>query len=181
MHLILGRGHTNQVEAAHGDFTKLRVKDLNLQRLHYNVSTNLALMQSNMSWLFKKRGPQYHWLLDLFERMGLPILAGKAEALKLSNCKRANTLKYRKTKEAKKKRSQSKSKHKEEEQHQRKAWGKKKQKNLHSYGPKQLEDDGPCTPTRTRKDRSKKILSDTGGEASGAGKRPCRCGSLAHS
>ncbi len=52
---------------------------------------------------------------------------------------------------------------------------------MHTYGPELLEDEGPCTPTRTRKDRSKKILSDTGGEASGAGKKPCRCGSLAHS
>ena len=108
------------------------------------------------------------------------MLAGMAEALKLSNRKRASTLKHRKTKAAKRKRSQSKAKHREEEQNQRKAWGKNL-KIKHEYGPKLLEDDGPCTPTRTRKGRSRNILSDTGGEASGAGKRPCRCGSLAHS
>ena len=179
VHPILGRGHTNQVEAAHGVFTKFRAKDLNLQRLHYNVSTNLALMQSNMTWLFKKRGPQYHWLLDLFERMRLPILAGMAEVLKLSNCKRAKTLAYRKKKEAKRKRSLSVAKHRGEEQQQRQAWGKK-QKLMHSYGPEPL-DDILCTPTKTRKGRPRKTLSDTGGEASRAGKRPCRCGSLEHS
>ena len=54
-------------------------------------------MQSNMSWLFKKRGPQYHWLLDLFEQMGLPILSGMAEALKLSNCERVRVLNAQKT------------------------------------------------------------------------------------
>ena len=180
VHPILGRGHTNQVEAAHGVFTKFRAKDLNLQRLHYNVSTDLALMQSNMTWLFQKKGPQYHCLLDLFERMGLPILAGMPEALKLSNHERASKLKRSKTKEAKMKRSQSKSKHREEEQQQRQAWGKE-QKLMHYYGPEQLDDDSLCTPTRTRKGRSRKILSDAGGEASGAGKQPCRCGSLAHS
>ena len=44
-----------------------------------------------------------------------------------------------------------------------------------------VDDDSLCTPTRTRKGRARKILSETGGEASSAGKRPCRCGSLAHS
>jgi len=47
-----------------------------------------------MSWLFKKRGPEYHWLLDLFEQMGL---LGMAEALKLSNCERVNVLNAQKT------------------------------------------------------------------------------------
>ncbi len=78
------------------------------------------------------------------------------------------------------KRSQSKSKHREEKQQQRQAWGKE-QKLMHYYGPEQLDDDSLCTPTRTRKGRSRKILSDAGSEASGAGKQPCRCGSLAHS
>ena len=58
VHPTLGSGHTNLVESAHSVFTKFRAKDQNLQRLHYNVSTNLSLLQSNMTWLFKKRGPR---------------------------------------------------------------------------------------------------------------------------
>ena len=124
VHPTLGSGHTDLVESAHSVFTKFGAKDQNLQRLHCNVSTNLALMQSNMTWLFKKRGPQYHWLLDLFERMGLPIQTGMAEALKLSNCKRAKQLKCKQTEKAEKKKNPSKFKHRGEEQDQRKAWGK---------------------------------------------------------
>ena len=45
-----------------------------LQALHYRASTNLALIQSSMTYLYEKHGPEYHWILDLFQRMGLPIL-----------------------------------------------------------------------------------------------------------
>ena len=48
------------------------------------------------------------------------------------------------------------------------------------YGPE--DDDGSlCTPTRTRKGQSRKIVSDPGDKASGTGRRPCLCGSLGHS
>ena len=30
--------------------------------------------QSQMTYLFKKQGSSYHWILDLYERMGLPEL-----------------------------------------------------------------------------------------------------------
>ena len=112
--------------------------------------------------------------------MGLPIQAGMAEVLKLSNCKRAKKLKYQQTEKANKKKIQSKSKHRGEEQDQRKAWGKR-QKILHSYGPEGDDDGSLCTPTRTRKGQSRKIVSDTGGKASSTGKRPCMCGSPGHS
>ena len=55
---------------------KFRPKDTYLQALHYCASTNLALIQSSMTYLYEKRGPEYHWILDLFQRMGLPILDG---------------------------------------------------------------------------------------------------------
>ena len=134
-------------------------------------------MQSNMTWLYKKRGPQYHWLLDLFKRMGLPILSGMAEALKLLNRDRIRVLNDQKTEKAKRQKRTAKSKHWGEERHQRKAWGDQ-QKLVHSCGP-EPKDEG--TPTRTRKGQSRKIFSDTGCEASSAGKRPCKCGSLVHS
>ena len=75
----LGRGHSNACEATFTVFPKFRPKDVGLQRLHYQASTNLALIQSSMTYLYTKRGPDYHWILDLFERMGLPLFDGMKE------------------------------------------------------------------------------------------------------
>lgn len=44
----------------------------------------MGLMQVNMTWLSKK-GLSYQWLLELFERLKLPLFDGIAEALKIGN------------------------------------------------------------------------------------------------
>lgn len=75
----LGRGHSNACEATFTVFPKFRPKDIALHRLHYQASTNLALLQSSMTYLYEKKGPQYHWVLELFEQMSLPVLDGMRE------------------------------------------------------------------------------------------------------
>ena len=75
----LGRGHSNACEATFTVFPIFRQKDTYLQALHYRASTNLTLIQSSMTYLYEKRGPDYHWILNLFERMGLPVLDGMRE------------------------------------------------------------------------------------------------------
>lgn len=75
----LGRGHSNACEATFCVFPKFHPKDTGLERLHYQTSMNLALVQASMTYLYKKRGPEYHWILDLFQRMGLPVLDGMKE------------------------------------------------------------------------------------------------------
>ena len=75
----LGRGHSNACEATFNVFPKFRPKDIALHRLHYQASTNLALLQSSMTYIYEKKGPQYHWVLELFERMGLSVLDGMKE------------------------------------------------------------------------------------------------------
>ena len=75
----LGRGHSNACEATFRVFPKFRPKDIGLQRLHYQASTNLALLQASMTYLYDRRGPDYHWILDLFGRMGLPLCDGMKE------------------------------------------------------------------------------------------------------
>ena len=72
----LGKGHSNLPESTFSVLTKFRAKDINLHREHYEASTNLGLIQSNMTWCFKERGPGYHWIVDLYSRLGLPILDG---------------------------------------------------------------------------------------------------------
>lgn len=78
----LGRGHSNSCEATFSVFPKFRPKDNGLQRLYYQTSTNLALLQASMTYLHKKWGPEYHWILDLFTRMGLPVLDGLREQVR---------------------------------------------------------------------------------------------------
>ena len=63
----LGKGHFNLPESTFSVLTKFRAKDINL---------HLGLIQSNMTWCFKERGPGYHWIVDLYSRLGLPILDG---------------------------------------------------------------------------------------------------------
>jgi len=72
----LGKGHSNLPESTFSVLTKFRAKDINLHRKHYQASTNLGLIQSCMTWCYKYRGPTYHWITDLFTRLGLPILDG---------------------------------------------------------------------------------------------------------
>ena len=45
----------------------------------------MGLCQSNITWLISKKGTQYHWLLDLFSRLQLPLFDGMEEALKNAN------------------------------------------------------------------------------------------------
>ena len=45
----LGHCYTSMLESSHNVLLQFRTKNLNLQRLHYYVSTSLGLIQSNMS------------------------------------------------------------------------------------------------------------------------------------
>uniref|UniRef100_A0A1X7T7V7 Uncharacterized protein n=1 Tax=Amphimedon queenslandica TaxID=400682 RepID=A0A1X7T7V7_AMPQE len=46
----LGCYHTSISESSHNVLLQFRTKNLNLQMLHYHVSTSLGLIQNNMSW-----------------------------------------------------------------------------------------------------------------------------------
>ena len=75
----MGKGHSNLPESTFSVLTKFRTKDINLHQDHYQASTNMGLIQSNMTWCYQQRGPQYHWIMDLYSRMGLPLLDGIRE------------------------------------------------------------------------------------------------------
>ena len=79
----LGRGHSNLCEATFSVLPKFWAKDTNLHRLHYQTSTNLGLVQSDMTYLCYKKGSAYHWVLDLYQRIGLPELDGMKEFVSL--------------------------------------------------------------------------------------------------
>ena len=91
------RGHSNAVEASHNVF---RSKDIYLGRLHYHVSTNLALLH----YMHAKFGISYHWIPDLYRRMKLPVFDGVQEALEKHNLQRKRKLEREKTTPVKKRR-----------------------------------------------------------------------------
>ena len=73
-------------ESDHSVCVRFRAKDLNIERLHYVVSTNLALIQSNMAWLSEVHGPSYHWIPDMYTRVGLPVGDDIVDACKRAVC-----------------------------------------------------------------------------------------------
>ena len=72
VHPILKRGHSNAVEASHNVLFRLRSKDIFLERLHYHLSTNLGLLQANLTYMHAKFGTSYQWIPELYRRLKLP-------------------------------------------------------------------------------------------------------------
>ena len=87
---------------------RFRSKDVPLERLHYQLSTNLGLLQSNLTYMHEKVGTHYHWIPELYRRMKLPVFDGVQEALQRYNIERKRRLAEIKTNEHKKRRVQSK-------------------------------------------------------------------------
>ena len=165
IHEELGKGHSNYPEASHNVLIRFRSKDKNLQRTHYIVSTNLGLLQANMSWLGKKRGHSYHWITDLFSRLKLPVFDGMVAALQKVNEVRAKNLSNKQTEETKEKRTKWK-KARAQEQQERKLWSRR-QRIDHTYGSDEYSTDEECSPNTSSAQRDKRT-------------KKCKCGSVDH-
>ena len=139
IHPGIGKITTNLVEASHNVLVRYRSKNWNLARLHYQVSTNIGLMQSCMTYLYTKRGPQYHWILDILKRMHLPVLDNLQYILKQLNVVRFSCLQSKKTDVAKAKRKLYKRNRKVFEHQRRKLFVKNSAMN-HDYGDVSMED-----------------------------------------
>ena len=111
----------------------LTEKFINLARLHYHVSTNIGLIQGCMTYLFAKRGPRYHWILDILERMCLPVVQNLPSILQKLNEGRFFDIQSQKTNAAKAKRKLYKRKRKVFE-HQRRQLFVKESAMKHDYG-----------------------------------------------
>ena len=104
VHPVLKRGHSNAVEASHNVLIRFRSKDISLERLHYQVSTNLGLLQANLTYMQAKLGTSYHWIPELYRCMELPVFEGVVEALEKHSIDRKRRLDLAKTTPAKKRR-----------------------------------------------------------------------------
>ena len=63
-----------------------------MERLHYHVSTNIGLLQANMTYMNAKFGTCYHWLPELYRHMKLPVFEGAVEVLERHNERRKRRL-----------------------------------------------------------------------------------------
>ena len=82
-----------------------------------------ALLQSNMTYMHQKRGPQYHWVVELFRRLKLPVYDDVHRALENFNDLRMKQLEFAKTEKSKKRRIQLKGERTKDAQ-RRKEWSK---------------------------------------------------------
>ena len=110
VHPVLKRGHSNAVEASHNVLIRFRSKDISLERLHYHLSTNLGLLQANLTYMHAKHGTSYHWIPELYRRMKLPVFEGIVEALERHSAHRKRKLELAKTTPQKKRRVELKKK-----------------------------------------------------------------------
>ena len=172
IHTELGRGHSNYPEASHNVLVRYRSKDKYLQSTHYIVSTNMGLLQANMTWLGKKYGLSYHWLLDLFARLKLPLFDGMAEALRKGNEVRARNLEKKKTEEAKEKRIAWK-KARVQEQEERKLWIRR-QNIHHTYGS------GDDNDEEDEEDDPVDNVHEKASSQCATSSKKCKCGSTDH-
>ncbi len=159
---VLKRGHSNWLEASHNVFIRFRPKHIYLERLHYHVSTNLGLLQANMTNEFNQQGPGYHWKIELFRRLNLPSFAGVKEMFEKLNRKRKKVLDSIKTTKAKKRRIQLRSQRTYEAQ-QRKQWSKKH--GHHTYGEEEDTVETVQTTPKIEQHRSAMITSLTIGQS----------------
>ena len=189
IHKELGRGHSNYPEASHNVLVRFRSKDTNIQCIHYMVTTNLGLLQANMSYLYEKKGASYHWILDLFSRLRLPLLDGMQEALLMANQKRHKNLVKKQSEEGKDARTRWK-KARVQEHEERKLWSRQ-QSIPHTYGSEsdnvEDEESSNTTTTSTRIARSTRVrrnhvhvqfaADDSDDECGQNEDRVCTCGS----
>lgn len=168
IHPVLKRGHSNAVEASHNVFIRFRSKDIALERLHYNLSTNLALLQANLTFMHGKFGTSYHWIPELYRRMELPVFDGVQEALESHSVQRKRALEKAKTTPEKKRRIEDK-RRRARDAKRRKDWSKVH--GCHTYGEVATEsgheEEGGDKPRRGNKNAAKQ------GKCSA-------CGSTAH-
>ena len=113
--------------------------------------------------MYRKRGPQYHWVVELFWRLKLPVYDGVHRALGDFNNLRMEKLEHEKT-EKSKKRISLKVERAKDAQH-RKEWSRKHGHD--TYGDD--EDDSDTAELKPKGKKTKRTKKTVEGQ--------CKCGS----
>ena len=129
-----------------------------------------------MTWCHQNRGESYHWLLDLYQRLKLPVTTAVVDALRKANQERMAALMRKQSDGGKRKRICQKIARTEEQQ-ERKKWTRR-QAIIHTYGtddPEIDDEDGDAEEAVSEAERI--VGSDDRTIVSG---RKCKCGSTNH-
>ena len=140
------------------------------------ASTNAGFCQGNMTWCHAVRGPNYHWVIDSYERIKLPVVPAVVEALQKAVAERAAVLEKQKTEGGKRLRIHMKVA-RAEDQAERKKWVKQ-QVVRHTYGHDDSGDEGDDDGNLVRD--VAQLIGDADEITVVSGRR-CRCGSTDHS
>ena len=92
VHHILKRSHSNAVEASHNVLMRFRSKAIAIERLHYNLSTTLGLLQANLMYMHAKLGTSSHWIPELYQCMQLPVFDSVVDGLEKHDMQRKKVL-----------------------------------------------------------------------------------------
>lgn len=122
------------------------------------------------------RGPNYHWVVDLYERLNLPVVPAVVQALHKATSERIANLEKQKKEKGKQRRIHMKVA-RSEDQEARKKWGKQ-QAVMHTYGHEESEDEDDDDGNLVRDVGQMIGNEDNITVVSG---RKCRCGSTSHS
>jgi predicted solute-binding protein len=98
-----------------------------------------------MTWCCNVRCSSYHWTIDLYDRLNLPVIPAVINALQKANVQRAALLEKEKSDKVKKNRVMMKVARTEDQQARRK-W-LKRQNIEHSYGNDVDDEDDNDEPT----------------------------------
>ena len=156
------------MEASHNVFIRFRSKDIYLGRLHYHVSTNLALLQANLTYMHAKFGISYHWIPDLYRRMKLPVFDGVQEALEKHNLQRKRKLEREKTTPVKKRRIELK-KRRVVEGFRRSEWSKKHGRDAYGQNDEHESDHAKVLKRKRGKAKPRKAKPKSDGLCSACG------------
>ena len=105
---VFKQGHLNSLEASHDILIRFKSKDVFLERLHYQLSTNLGLLQANLTYMHGKFGTHYHWIPELYKRLKLPVFDDVQALERYSSQRRKLSIEKAKTEKQKKRRVQLK-------------------------------------------------------------------------
>ena len=123
------------------------------------------------------RGHNYHWVIDLYERLNLPVVPAVVQALHKATADRIANLEKQKTEEGKQRRVHMKVA-RAEDQEARKKWGKQ-QAVRHTYGNEESDGEDDVDDENLVRDIAQMVGNeDSITVVSG---RKCRCGSTSHS
>ena len=132
IHPTMYHGHSSVCESRFKVVTKYRSKNKALEKSAYEFFTNMGLIYENMKWAYDGYGPDYHWMIDMLERMKLSVNMPLVKAI-TSRTKRSLLARVARKSEASKKYRITRKQARNTEQEEWKRWTRNRKVAM-SYG-----------------------------------------------